>query len=595
MGNRADVQDTRYRAAAQDAEAPAISAPRHRGPARWLRHEWLLAAVGSLALAVGMTWPLVTDLSGTFASDYWDPSLQAWQVAWNGWAVQHDPGSLWQTNAHFGETLPLAWSDSLLGYLPAGLIGSGFGAAVLRYNILFVLVFAFASFGAYVLARQLGANRLGALTAGAGFAYAPWRYGHLSHLNILSIGGIALALAMLARGHGYALRHGYRPELARPGWALAGWLVAAWQVTLGFGLGLPFGYVLGTLTAAALAFWLWRRPPFGRRLFWSDLAGVVIFLAVTVLMALPYLAVNRAYPDSARTLAEVTSYSGDYRQFLTAPSFEWLWGRGNGALRDAMATQGGNESWNLPGFFLAGLALAGLLWSVWSRRHRVLIVVAVAGFAWLGMGMRAPANYPYQVLHHFLPGWNAIRTPGRLVLWVTLLLALLAAGMVTALAERAQAKLAGGSGRALRPVLCVALLVPTALVLLEGVQNANFVKVPQPPVAMRALPQPLLVLPANKLDDELAMLWSTDGFPTIANGSSGMIPPSLDELRAKAASFPDAASVTYLRARGIRTVVALRRGHGDQQVATDAFSKPLAGLGVTREERPGVMVFHLEP
>jgi hypothetical protein len=595
VGDQASVEDTVERperdAAPATPRTPSTAA-RRRGRARWLIHEWLLAAIGSVAVAVGMTWPLMKDPFGTFASDFWDPSLQAWQVAWSPWAVEHDPGRLWQTNAHFGETWAFAYSDSLLGYLPAGLIGSGFEAAVLRYNILFLLAFALASFGAYVLARQLGAARIGALVAGAGFAYAPWRYGHLSHLNILSIGGIALALAMLARGHGYSLRHGYRPELTRPGWALTGWLVSAWQVTLGFGLGLPFGYVLGTLTVAGVVFWLWRRPAFGKRLFWSDVAGVVVFLAVTGLMAVPYLKMIQAYPESARTLAEVNSYSGDYRQFLTAPSFEWLWGRSNLGLREAMADQGGNESWNLPGYFLAGLALLGLLVSPWPRRHRVLMLVAVAGFAWVGMGMRAPENYPYQMLFHFLPGWNAIRTPGRLILWVTLLLALLAAGLVTALAERARAW--AGDGGARRRVLAVALLIPTGLVLLEGVQIAPFVAVPTAPIALASLEQPLLVLPTNKLDDELTMLWSTDGFPTIANGSSGMIPPRLDELREKVKSFPDAASVEYLRGRGIRTVVALRQGHGEQ-VAPEAFGKPLAGLGVTSEERPGVVLFHIEP
>src|SRR5207244_11185061 len=108
----------------------------------------------------------------------------------------------------------------------AGMIGVGPRAAVLRYNIMYVLVFAFAFVGAYALVRQLGANKAGAAVAGAAFAYAPWRLGQAGHMHVLSAGGIALALAMLARGHGYSLRHGYRPERVRPGWAFAGWPVA---------------------------------------------------------------------------------------------------------------------------------------------------------------------------------------------------------------------------------------------------------------------------------------------------------------------------------------------------------------------------------
>ena len=60
---------------------------------------------------------------------------------------------------------------------------------------------------------------------------------------------------MLARGHGWSLRHGYRPDRRRPWWAFAGWLVAAWQISLGFGIGLPLVYFLlgaGLVAAGAL-------------------------------------------------------------------------------------------------------------------------------------------------------------------------------------------------------------------------------------------------------------------------------------------------------------------------------------------------------
>jgi hypothetical protein len=44
-------------------------------------------------------------------------------------------------------------------------IGSRPGAALVRYNLLSVAVFAVASFGAYMLACQLGAGRVGAAIA----------------------------------------------------------------------------------------------------------------------------------------------------------------------------------------------------------------------------------------------------------------------------------------------------------------------------------------------------------------------------------------------------------------------------------------------
>ena len=263
-----------------------------------LGHEWVVATFGSIMLAIAMIWLLpwyslrivsagasagdLADPVHTIVGDSGDSFWGAWLVAWNGHAIMHDLDGLWNTNGFYPDTYGLALTDSLLGYAPAGVIGSGMDAAVLRYNVLFVLAFALAALGGYALVRQLGADKIGAAVAGVAFAYAPWRYGQIGHLNILSTGGIALALAMLARGHGWSLTHGYRPERTRPGWVLAGWLVAAWQISLGFGIGLPFAYVLAAGCVAALVGWLVTgRPTLGRRLVLADLGGGLVFAAVT--------------------------------------------------------------------------------------------------------------------------------------------------------------------------------------------------------------------------------------------------------------------------------------------------------------------------
>ncbi|WP_432967501.1 hypothetical protein [Dactylosporangium sp. CA-233914] len=225
-----------------------------------------------MLLAIGMTWLLpwyAKDLASggikpatfgnpahTIVGDVGDPAAQAWLIALGGHALRRGLHGLWDTNAFYPGKYALALSDTLLGYAPVGLVGDGVTAAILRYNIMFVLAFALAFLGGYALARQLGANRVGGAVAGAALAYAPWRYGHVDHLNILSTGGITLAFAMLARGHGWSMARGYLRERVRPGWAVAGWLVAAWQVSLGFGVGLPFVYVLAFACRLAGA-----RPP----------------------------------------------------------------------------------------------------------------------------------------------------------------------------------------------------------------------------------------------------------------------------------------------------------------------------------------------
>ncbi|SNS02371.1 hypothetical protein SAMN06264365_108307, partial [Actinoplanes regularis] len=219
-------------------------------------HEYALTIYLSVIFAAGLSWPTLRDPLHTLPQDLGDPTRQAWQVSWLGHVLQTNPIKIWQTNAYFPTTDTLAYGDSLLGYAPAGLLGTGPEAAVLRYNILFVLAHALLLFGAYALVRQLGARPIGAAVAAAAFAYAPWRLAQEGHLNIVSAGAIPLALALLARGHGWSLRYRFRPTRRHSGWAALGWLVATWQLSLGFALGVAFAYVLG----AVLVFLLFAVP-----------------------------------------------------------------------------------------------------------------------------------------------------------------------------------------------------------------------------------------------------------------------------------------------------------------------------------------------
>ncbi|MFI6820625.1 hypothetical protein ACIBJE_06670 [Micromonospora sp. NPDC050187] len=567
---------------------------------RLARHEWTLVVLGSLLLAAVLTWPTLRDLTGTIPQDTGDPTLQAWQIAWGGHALLTDPTGLWHSNTFHPEPYTYAYSDTLLGYAPFGMVGDGPVAAVVRYNLLYVLVHALAFVGAYALARQLGAGRAGSAVAGAAFAYAPWKLAQAGHLHVLSVGGIALSLAMLARGHGWSLRHGYRPERVRPGWAATGWLVAAWQISLGFGIGLPFAYVLALvcLVAGAGYAWAWwrrGRRPFPRGLLLADLAGGVLFAGVALLMAAPYFEVVERHPEGRRTVAHIEMFSPPLRGFLTAPPESWLWGERHTAAREALGFP--NEMTLLPGVVLLGLAFSGLFLSAWRLRHRLLLLVGVlvsvalaAGTAFLGDG-----DPGYATLVEHAPGWDGIRTPGRLVLWTTLLLGILAAGALTrepsgggdvpaASATRTDGRFARW-GR-------LVLVVPLALVLLEGVNRTPHVPVPEQPAALRGVDGPLLVLPSDGIRELHVMLWSTDGFPRMVNGLASFTPASQAEIRAASLSFPDAGSVAYLRQRGIRTVVVLP-GYAVGTPWQDVADRPVDVPDVRREQVGDGFVYHL--
>jgi hypothetical protein len=557
---------------------------RPRRLSRWAR-EVVAVPVGALALAAAMTWPALRHPTATLPEDVGDPSLVAYLLGWGGHALRTDPGGLWDTNTFFPETNSLAFTDSFLGYAPLGLIGTGPAAAVARYNALFVLVAALAFVGAYALARQLGARWQGALVAGAAFAYAPWRWTQAGHLHVLSTGGIALALAMLARGHGYSFARGYSPGRVRPGWAAAGWAVACWQLLIGFGIGLPFAYVMSLLCLAAALGWLVTgRPRLPRRLVAADLAGGLAFAAVGALMAQPYLRVLETHPYARRTLWELGLYSPPLRGFLVAPDDSLLWGERHAGARAALSYF--PEMALFPGMMLLTLAGAGLVLSTWSGRQRLALAGAAVVALVLATGTQGPGGgrLGYLLLFDHLPGWDGIRTPGRLVVWVTLALCLLAAGTVTALVEAA--------GRHRSGWLPVALLVPALVVVAEGLNTTPHVAVPPVPAAVAQARGPALVLPSDIPTDVLVMLWTTGRYPAVVNGTSAFSPRSQVGIRDVTRTFPDRDSVAYLRRVGVRTVVVLpdRIGGTPWEGVLD---RPDAGLGVRRETTGGAVVFRL--
>ena len=482
--------------------------------------ELLLVGFGSLGLAVAMTWPALRHPTRTVPQDLVDPLYFVWQIAWTGHALGAHPAAMYTTNAFTRAPGNLAYTDTVLGYAPFATVVNGLvpgtPGALLTYNLLFVLTAALAFFGGYLLARVLGARIPGALVLAAAFAYAPWHLAHARHLNVLSSGGIAIALALIAYGHGWTLRPvtAARPRRpVRPGWIVAGWLVGCWQLTLGFALGVPFAWTLFlVLTFSGLSWWRRGRPVVPRPVLLATAFGGVVFGLTGVLLTLPYQRVVNEFPVAKRTVGMVETYSPPVRGLLTAPPESWWWGSAQAGWRVGMDAI--PEQTVLPGVVLLVLAAIGLRYSAWTPRHRLQLAVAVLVTTVLALGTSTPdgGGWTYLLLFRHLPGLSAVRTSGRLILWTTLALGLLAAGAVTKaadqLADRADRadrsdRLPERSGRRVRwrPAL---ILLPALLVLAEGIGHVAQPVVPTAPVALRTLPGLVLVLPhlaAGRLSD----------------------------------------------------------------------------------------------
>ena len=529
------------------------------------RRDLSLATAAGFVGSLVVTWPLVLHLGTrlpTVGGNRADPLLETWTLAWGGHALLHDPWRFFDANVFWPLGRTLAFSESLAGLAPLGMIG-GAGAAVLRYDVAVLLAYVLAFVGAYALARELGARQGGAAVAGAIFAWTPFRLAQLGHLHVLSSGGIPLALAFLLRGHRSADRR----------WILAGSLVALWQISLGWNLGLPFVYLLALL-AVAVAVVLRRRPP-TRGVLVAWVAGAAIVFGGSALLATPYLRVVHDHPEARRTPDILFFFSPAPRALLAAPSMDHVWGRATASARSAPE---GEKSLFL-GATAVLAAVVGLAAGAWPRRRRAALAVAAGAFALLSLGFGLHGGQGgYRLLYDHAPGWQGLRTPGRLTTFTALAVALLAASGVDRVAARV---------RAARSIVAAACVVA---VLVEGTGTIELFR---PEAAPPRSAAPRLVLPADGDDtNALAMYWSIGGFAPVANGWSGFHPTAYVRLVDRVRSFPDAASVRALERAGIRSVV-LDVPAAEGTSWAGAATAPVGGLPLRRVRRGRFVVYSL--
>lgn len=543
---------------------------------------WML---GGLVAAVLMTWPLARRLGSHVPHSTADPLAQAWHIAWAGHGLRTQPLSLYEGNTYWPDGPSVAFADAMLGYAPAAFFGSGPVAALVRYNLLFLFAYGLVFAAAGLLAREIGLRVPAAVLVAVAAAFTPTRTMQNNHLNVLSVGGVVLTLFLLLS----AYRRGRRWQV------LAGWAAAIWQMSIGFAMGIWFAYLLALLAAVVAAGWWWRgRPPVPRRMVAPTLVGAGAFGVCVVLLLLPYLQVLAEYPEAAkRERVDVAFFSPPPRALLAAAPESRLWGERTADVRGTLGWP--TEQTIFPGVTVVLLAMAGLRWRRMSRAVRIGLFVGGGMVLLLGFGPRLEDGLLYDAAYRHLPGWANIRTPGRLAFLWTLVLALLA-GMgaqriLDAVAERRARHAAGRRPPAAAGAAAVALL--TALVAYEGAVRLPLLPVASPPVPLSSLAGPQLHLPSDFYQDPHYMLWSTDGFPLIANGAGSFDPPVLKELRALG-GFPDASSVAVLRARGIRTVVVHRRNAPGTPWEA-AFDRPVDGLGIGREDVGGAVLFDLDP
>lgn len=352
-----------------------------------------LSALLFTGLTLAMTWPLALNL-GRAVSDPGDPYLNIWILDWDWWATFHAPLSLFHTNAFHPAKYSLAFSENLYGLamllFPLRLFGVD---AISAYNIALLAGFAFSGFGAYLLGRRLTDSWIAALAAGVFYAFLPYRFTHLSHVQHIWGGWLPLMLVAL-------LDYAERPTRKRA-------IVFA-AVFVMNGLTNIHSLFFGALAIAVTAAVLLPRSA------WRELAFAMAgALAVLAPFLYPYAAAASLY-GMQRTWEETLRFS--------AVAGDWLPG-----------TIAEPERRLYPGALAYVVALVAL-WV--ARKQKPQLALALL---WIVIGFLGSLGLNF-VFHEFLfgavPGFRAMRVPARWAAIAYIGLAMLIALATAALARR---------------------------------------------------------------------------------------------------------------------------------------------------------------
>jgi hypothetical protein len=480
-----------------------------------------LAALVYVALALVVTWPLGAQLA-TGVSDFGDPLLNSWILAWIAHTLPTSPAALLDGNVFYPEQGTLAYSELLL--LPALMVAPlnwlG-GTPILAHNVLLLSGYVLSGLTMFALTRRLTGHQGAALVAGAIFAVYPFRIDQFAHVQLQLVWWWPLAMLLLHE----LMESPTRGRALSLGAALAAnvYTCVYWAI---YG-GVVFASIATVLLVA-------RRPS------WTVWRAAASAALVAIVLSLP---AARAYSSASRTVGERpievnASGSAAPADYLSASPENALYGHDR--------RPGRHERHLFPGYTTPVLALGAL-----TAPAAVPVAFAVGTLVAvdLSFGLNAPG---YATLFRWLPPFRALRMPVRFAMFTGLCLAVLASFTV--------ARLCTGRSRVVQWTIVVALLTtvtlesrmrPVALSELPELRPAVYEWLAHEPGAIVA-EYPLGDLEGRAgPQDATYMYYSTLHWKPIVNGYSGFVPPSWGAMRDALVDFPDDRSIAALRTRGV--------------------------------------------
>jgi hypothetical protein len=507
--------------------------------------EFLAAAAIGTVLAIVMTWPLVTGMGhlGRTGDRDADGQFSIWNVAWVARTIVADPAHLFDANIYFPHRRTLAYSEANLveGALavPVYWLTRNPWAAL---NVIMLFAFASAYVGAYLLLRHLSSDPRAAAAGAVSFAFCPFVFAHLSHIQLLMTAGIPVSMLLL---HRLADRPSAKRGIAL-GFALAVQALACAYYGIFAGLGVGYAALL-----LAVRRRLWRAGSYWRAI---ALAAATSILVVTAFF-IPFLEV-RAETGFERTLDDAAKWSANWPSYLASAAHAHGW------LLDYISRgvkSGHFDPWIevlFPGIFAVVFGALGVLVAARApasddrvREAGLLYgTLAVVAF-WASFG---PSAGLYRALY-YLPAFSFLRAPSRIGVVVVLCLAVLASLAIARLLRAAPQRWQ----RPLAVALFAAALADTFVAPLPFVEAPALAR---PYAVLAKLPRGAVAefpfygeREAYPLHSQY-MLFSTSHWMPIVNGYSDVIPDDFRPTATILDSFPSRDAFAVLAHHHVRYI-----------------------------------------
>jgi hypothetical protein len=563
---------------------------------------------------------------GNSLVDFGDSILNTWIMSWDIHKIPTNIKDFFDANIFYPHKRTLAYSEHLFASsllaLPIWLISKNM---VFGFNFILLFSFVICGYGTYLLTYELTKNRLAGFIAGIIFAFCPFRFSRLYHLQVLTAQWIPFAFL-------YLLRFFRDPR---------------WKHLLLFSLffvlqALSCGYYalfLSLFVGITIIYFLALKKELRQV---NVINKIIVSLVVCFLIILPffypYIEVRKEM-GFHRSLSEATDLSAYGVSYLAAPPNNLLWSK-------ITKTFGKPEGYLFPGimalflsifglwkaprhalpkkklywkfnlailglfafytalFLLSDIKKAGMLTHtlliyplflliitriVIDRRirqltteHLFFLVLTFFGIVFslgpvIHIGTKSLCYGPYHILYSFFPGFDGIRVVSRLAIMAMLGIGVLAGYGVKKLANRGNTKILA----VIIPLLILGEYFSKVPLNATGDERAQ-INLNNPPQVYRWLGDQegnfaILELPCPNLwYDYMYMYYSTYHWKSLVNGHSGYDHPEYSIMRQLFENFPTEYAIELFKKLGIEPIkMKLQDG---RLVTIKSRDRPVAGL-----------------